>query len=506
VQTTSIPIRHPDRFFVDGQWIAPSTDATFAIIQPGNEEPFYVAAAAQAADMEHAITAARAAFDEGPWPRLEHAERAEYLRAFAAGIRARSDDLGFLWTGQMGVIAAMAPLAMKGQGFLYDYYADMASRYPFVERHQPAGGEAVGLLVHEPVGVVGAIIPWNHPMSLIGKKLAPALLAGCTVILKASPEAPGETLVMAEIAEDIGLPPGVVNCLTADRAVSEQMVRDERVDKISFTGSTAAGRRIASLCGERIARYTLELGGKSAAVVLDDFDLGAVAQNLAQNAKIMTGQVCAALTRVIVSNHRHDELVDALSDAFSKVRVGDPWDMTTEMGPLAMSRQRDRVEALIATGTREGARLATGGGRPPGLDRGYFIEPTVFADVDNHSTIAREEIFGPVLSVIPASDERDAVEIANDSIFGLNASVFTDDPDRALHAARRLRSGTVGHNAFRNDITIGFGGFKQSGVGREGGTEGLLPYLESKTILLAAEPVALSTDSTNPGARDPRSE
>ncbi len=495
-QAVSVPIRQPDRFFIGGRWVAPSSDATFTVIQPGNEEVFYRAAAAQPGDMDRAITAARVAFDEGPWPHLEPAERAEYLRAMAAGIRARSEDLGYLWTGQMGVIHSLAPRVMKGQGFLYDYYADAAATFRFVERHRPAGGEAVGLLVREPVGVVGAIIAWNHPMSLIGKKLAPALLAGCTVILKASPEAPGETLVMAEIAEEIGLPPGVVNCITADREISEQMVRDDRVDKISFTGSTAAGRRIASLCGERIARYTLELGGKSAAVVLDDYDLGAVAKNLAQNVRIMTGQVCASLTRVIVSEHRHDELVDALSEALSRIRIGDPWEMSTEMGPLATRRQRDRVEEMIAKGRQQGARLATGGGRPAGLDRGFFIEPTVFANVDNHSSIAREEVFGPVLSVIPAQDERAAVEIANDSIYGLNASVFTNDADRALAVARRLRSGTVGHNGFRNDITIGFGGFKQSGIGREGGTEGLLAYLEPKTIILDSEPAALGGDST----------
>ena len=342
--------------------------------------------------------------------------------------------------------------------------------------------------MREPVGVVAAIIPWNAPASLIAYKCAPALLAGCTVILKASPEAPGAAYLLAEICEAIGLPAGVLNVLTADREVSELLVRHPGVDKVTFTGSTAAGRRIASICGERIARCTLELGGKSAAVILDDYDIGKAAATISGNAGFLTGQVCSSLTRIVVTKQRHDALVDALSASFSKVKVGDPFDASTGMGPLAMSRQRDRVEGYIAKGKAEGAKLATGGGRPKHLPRGYFIEPTVFGNVDNHSTIAREEIFGPVLSVIPADSEANAIEIANDSIYGLNASVFTNDVERAYATARELRSGTVGHNSFRTDFNIAFGGFKQSGIGREGGTEGLVPFLETKTLILDAKP------------------
>jgi acyl-CoA reductase-like NAD-dependent aldehyde dehydrogenase len=340
------------------------------------------------------------------------------------------------------------------------------------------------------VGVVGAIIPWNAPLSLAVYKLAPAFLAGCTAVLKASPEAPGAAYVLAEVAEAVGLPEGVLNVLTADREVSELLVRDPRVDKIAFTGSTAAGRRIASICGERIARYTLELGGKSAAVILDDADLDAAAAAIAGSECFLSGQVCSSLTRLVVSRSRHDEFVDKLAGVFSQVRVGDPFDPQTQMGPLAMARQRDRVEGLIAKGVDEGAKLVTGGGRPKHLDRGYYIEPTVFSNVDNSSTIAQEEIFGPVLSVIPADNEAQAVTIANDTIYGLNASVFTPDVDRARQVAARLRSGTVGHNAFRTDFGIAFGGFKQSGIGREGGTEGLLPYLETKTVILEGTPTS----------------
>jgi acyl-CoA reductase-like NAD-dependent aldehyde dehydrogenase len=313
------------------------------------------------------------------------------------------------------------------------------------------------------------------------------------VVLKLSPEAPGEGYLVAEAAEQIGLPPGVFNVVTADREVSELLVRDPRVDKITFTGSTVAGRKIASLCGERIARCTLELGGKSAAVVLDDADIATVAASIAGAECIMTGQVCSSLTRIVVTRQRHDEMVEALAENFAQVRVGDPFDQQTQMGPLAMSRQRDRVEGYIAKGIDEGATLAAGGGRPKDLERGWFIEPTVFGNVDNSSTIAQEEIFGPVLSVIPADDERDAVRIANDTIYGLNSSVFTNDVDRAREIAGQLRAGTVGHNAFKTDFGIAFGGFKQSGIGREGGKEGLLPFLETKTVILDGPPSGYPT-------------
>jgi aldehyde dehydrogenase (NAD+) len=313
-------------------------------------------------------------------------------------------------------------------------------------------------------------------------------------VLKSSPEAPGEGYLVAEAAEEIGLPPGVLNVLTADREVSELLVRDPRVDKITFTGSTAAGRKIASLCGERIARCTLELGGKSAAVILDDADLAQAAMTIAGAECVMTGQVCSSLTRIVVTQKRHDELVEALAGTFSQVRVGDPFDDQIQMGPLAMQRQRDRVEGYIAKGVAEGATLATGGGRPKDLDRGWFVEPTVFGNVDNSSTIAQEEIFGPVLSVIPAADEQDAVRIANDTIYGLNSSVFTNDVDRAREVAGQLRAGTVGHNAFRTDFGMAFGGFKQSGIGREGGKEGLLPFLETKTVILDGTPAGYDNE------------
>ncbi|HVV38195.1 MAG TPA: aldehyde dehydrogenase [Acidimicrobiales bacterium] len=481
-------LANPDHFFIGGEWVAPSSGSAFEVIDSATEQVFMRVAEAQAPDMDRAISAARTAFDEGPWPRMTHAERASYLEALGAGIAARNDDLGQIWPRQSGALHKVAQYAGLGAQATFNYYAGLANTFAWEERATPSAGGKFGLLVREPVGVVGAIIPWNAPLGLIANKVAPALIAGCTVVLKASPEAPGEAYVVAEAAEAIGLPPGVLNVLTADREVSELLVRDPRVDKITFTGSTAAGRRIASICGERIARCTLELGGKSAAVILDDMDLGVAAKTLSRAECFLAGQVCSSLTRIVVSRSRHDELVEALAATFSQVRVGDPFDAETQMGPLVAERQRDRVLDYIAKGVDAGAQLATGGGRPAHLERGYFVEPTVFGNVDNGSVIAQEEIFGPVLSVIPAADERDAVRIANDTIYGLNASVFTNDVDRAREVAGQLRSGTVGHNAFRTDFGIAFGGFKQSGIGREGGIEGLLPFLETKTVILEDTP------------------
>ena len=481
-------LRHPSQFFIGGEWVRPSSDSVFDVISPATEEVFVQVAEAQEADINRAVAAARHAFDHGPWPRMSHAERAVFLRAIAAKITERAEDIGVVWPNEAGVTHALAKAVHGPVARTYDYYAGLADTFKFEERHTPLGGGEVGLLVREPVGVVAAIIPWNGPVMLIAYKLAPALLAGCTVILKASPEAPGMAYIFAQIAQEIGLPPGVVNVVTADRGVSELLVRHPGVDKISFTGSSAAGQRIASICGERIARFTLELGGKSAALILDDYDVETAAQALVAPACRLTGQVCASLTRIVVSRKRHDQLVEALAASFGAVNVGDPFDPATQMGPLAMRRQRDRVEGFIAQGKAEGAQLATGGSRPAHLNRGFFIEPTVFANVDNNSTIAREEIFGPVLSVIPADSEAHAIEIANDTVYGLNNSVFTNDPDRAYKVARQLRSGTVGHNIYRADFSVAFGGFKQSGIGREGGTEGLMPYLETKTIILDGLP------------------
>jgi aldehyde dehydrogenase (NAD+) len=486
--SNGVPFGRPDHFFIGGEWVLPSSGAHIDVIAPATEELYVRVADAQEADMTRAVAAARMAFDHGPWTQMTHAERAAYLTAMGKLVNERADDVSQVWPNEMGVLHSVARSIAGSIGEVYEYYAGLAKSFRFEEPHHPAGGGELGLLVREPVGVVAAIIPWNAPIITIADKIAPALLAGCCVVLKASPEAPGAAYIMAEIAETVGLPAGVLNVVTADRAVSELLVRNPAVDMISFTGSTAVGRRIASICSERIARYALELGGKSAAVILDDYDVETAAESIVGSACFLSGQVCASLTRIVVSRRRHDQMVDALSAKFGAIRVGDPFDPATQIGPVVSRRQRDRIEKLIAKGVDEGATLALGGRRPRHLDRGFYVEPTVFANVDNHSTIAREEIFGPVLSVIPADDEAHAIEIANDTIYGLNNSVFTNDIDSAYAVSRRLRSGMVGHNVFRADLSIAFGGFKQSGVGREGGVEGLLPYLETKTIILEGIP------------------
>jgi len=476
-------LNHPDKLYVDGAWRPAAAGRFIDVRNAATEEVYVRVARAEAADVDAAVEAARRAFDHGPWPRLAHAERAGWMRRIADAVEARGDDFARAWSAESGVTYRVAKVrAAASVASFFRFYASLAEDFPFEEEHRTRIGGR-GLLVREAVGVVGAIVPWNAPAGLMTFKTAPALLAGCTVVIKASPEAPTAALLFAEICDQVGLPPGVVNVITAEREDSERLVRHPGVDKITFTGSTAAGRRIAAICGERIARCTLELGGKSAAVILDDADIEVAAATLASQSAYLTGQVCHCLSRVIVSRGRHDQMVGALSAAFARLKVGDPFAEETDMGPLSTAQHRGRVEASIAQASADGAQLAFGGVRPSGLPRGWFVEPTVFGRVDNRSALAREEVFGPVLSVIAANDEADAVSLANDSPYGLNASVFTSDLDRAYAVARQLRCGTVGHNGSGIDFTIAFGGFKQSGIGREGGREGLLPFLESKTII-----------------------
>lgn len=487
VRETAISLQHPDRLYINGQWVAPAGNETLEVIDATTEEAFFRVAKTTPQDMDAAIAAARHAFDHTTWSFLEPRERAEYLRKLAAGLRARAEEAATFWTRQTGPTWRMSLGSISRVPALFEYYADLADSYPWVTLDTPEFA-AFGAVVNEPIGVVGAIVPWNTPLSLAAYKIAPALLTGCTVVLKAPPEAPGELLILAEIADEIGLPAGVLNVVNGHRDVSQQLVADPRIDKIAFTGSSAVGRHIAGVAGARLARYTLELGGKSAAVILDDYDITAAAAAIAQQECSLNGQVCMSLTRVIVTKSRHDEMAEALGSAFGSVRVGDPFDPETQLGPLALAKQQESVLGYIQKGIAEGATLVTGGGRPAHLDRGYFVEPTVFANVDNRSTIAQEELFGPVLSVIPAENEEHAIELANGTQYGLNNAVFTNDVDRAYQVARRLRSGTVGHNGFKTDTRMGFGGFGQSGVGREGGVQGVFPYLESKTVLLDGTP------------------
>jgi acyl-CoA reductase-like NAD-dependent aldehyde dehydrogenase len=435
--------------------------------------------------MDAAVVAARAAFDKGPWPQLAPSARGAVLRRMTEILRRRQSELAAAFTAEIGALSTFAPFAAATGSETFVKYADIGDSYAWVARHPSV--ELPGNIAHvvrEPVGVVAAITPWNMPYAIMAQKVAPALIAGCTVVMKPAPETPLEAYLIAEAAEEAGLPPGVLNLVPAHREVADYLVRLPGVDKISFTGSTAAGKRIGSVAGERIARVTLELGGKSPAIVLDDCPTEMAAQILGRTITVLSGQVCAMLSRAIVPQARHDEIAAAVAGVMRQVKVGSPLEATTQMGPIAMKRQLERVERYVSTGVAEGAQLVTGGRRPPQLSRGYYYEPTLFANVDNHMTIAREEIFGPVLALIPARDLDHAVELANDSTYGLNSAVLSTDREAVYRVGRRLRTGNVGHNGMKADFSLPFGGFKQSGVGREGGVEGLLPYIETKTMLI----------------------
>jgi aldehyde dehydrogenase (NAD+) len=473
-------LRSYDKLLIGGRWTAPSSSRVIGVISPTTEETIAHVPEGQAADIDEAVAAARHAFDHGPWPRMTQSERAAALRRVKDEVEARVPEMSEALTAEIG-----APLAAS-RGYhdaavrMWESAIDVLESYPFSEIRETPEGRA--RLVRMPIGVVGTIIPWNAPVPSASMKIPAALSAGCTVVLKPAPEGPVSAMMLAEAIAAAQLPDGVVSVIPAGREVGEHLVRHPDVDKIAFTGSTAAGRRIMSLCAERVARVTLELGGKSAGIIADDIDVEGFLGDLVSAGIDHSGQVCAALTRVLVPRHRHGEVVDAIADIMRSVVVGDPTETRTTLGPLAAERQRDRVESYVALGIEEGAKLIVGGRRPPRLERGWFYEPTLFAEVDNSMRIAQEEIFGPVLCVIPFEDADDAIRIANDSIYGLSGAVYADDLDLAARIAHEVRAGQMWVNTWGMCITQPFGGFKQSGLGREGGIEGLAPYLEPKLI------------------------
>jgi aldehyde dehydrogenase (NAD+) len=481
---SSLSIAHPHAFFVGGRWIEPSSGEVLPVISPVTEDVVMTFAEAKATDVDRAVAAAREAFDTGPWPRLSAAERADYLRKVAAALTARHGELAEAWTTQVGAPISFTNYASGQCAGLFEFYASLIEDYPLVEERQRDDGR-LARIVKEPVGVVAAITPWNAPLVLLCYKVAAALAAGCTVVSKPAPETPMDAYILAECLETAGLPPGVYNVVPAGREVGDYLIRHRGVDKIAFTGSTLAGKKIAAAAAERLTRVSLELGGKSAAIVLDDAAVGDVLASLVPFSMPITGQVCFSLTRVLVPERRKAELLEAYVDAVRGVRVGDPFDPATQMGPLTMARQLERVQGYIAKGIAEGATLVTGGGRPDDLPRGYYVEPTVFDDVDTSMVIAQEEIFGPVVSFIGYDGVDDAVAKANDTIYGLHGAVYSADPERGYEVARRVRSGSVTVNGMIVDFKLPFGGFKQSGVGREGGIEGLDPYFELKTVYFA---------------------
>lgn len=474
----------PDRFFINGEWVKPKSQKVLDVVSPVSEEVIFSYPEASVADMNSAVAAAREAFDHGPWPRMSPAERAGYLRKVASLLEERLGDIAAAWTLQVGAPIMLTKKLVPQNVTLFNYYADLAETYPFIdERSRDDGGKT--RVIKEPVGVCAAITPWNAPLVLLTYKVSAALAAGCTMVAKPSPETPLEAYILAECIEKAGIPKGVFNLVPAGRESGDYLVRHQGIDKVAFTGSTAAGKHIAAVCSERLARVSLELGGKSAAILLDDTDFAKALPWLMIYSMPITGQVCFSLTRILVPEAREKEFLDMFLGAVAKIKVGDPFSPDTQMGPLTMARQLKRVEDYIETGRKEGAKLACGGGRPAGFDKGFFIEPTVFTGVTPDMRIFQEEIFGPVVSIITYKDDEDAVRKANDSVYGLNGAVFSADTERGYQIARRIRAGNMTVNAMIVDPKQPFGGYKQSGMGREGGLEGLDNYLETKSIHLA---------------------
>jgi aldehyde dehydrogenase (NAD+) len=475
-----------DQLFIGGEWAEPQGSERILVTAASTEEPLGSVPHGTDADVDAAVAAARAAFDDpSGWSSWPVEARAQAMERLADALESRGEESAQRVSLQNGMPISIA-LATEAvvPSVLARYYAGVIRQAVLEEDRQGLLGGTIHVL-SKPVGVVGAIVPWNFPQSLAMFKLAPLLAAGCTVVIKPSPETVLDSLLLAEAIIEADLPPGVVNIVPGGRELGAYLVEHADVDKIAFTGSTAAGRTIARRCGELLRPVTLELGGKSAAIVLDDADLSQAAEALFAATLLNNGQTCYLGTRVLAPRARYQEVLEILGGLAGALQVGDSMDPATQVGPMVSARQRERVEGYIEKGRAEGARLVAGGGRPAGQDRGWFVQPTIFADVENNHTIAREEIFGPVLSVISYDGDEHAIAIANDSEFGLGGSVWTEDPERGQAVARRVQTGSIGINHFTLDPAAPFGGVKASGLGRELGPEGLAAYLEQQSIYLA---------------------
>ena len=465
------------RVFIDGEFHRAAQAEP--VLEAATGEPIGDGASGTAAEVDAAVAAARAALPQ--WRSASPEHRAGVLGAFAAALHARAQTTDKLVTRENGMPMSLSrganglfPAALLG------YYAKLITETPIEQIRPSAMGHTI--VRREPVGVVAAIVPWNYPQALAAFKLAPALAAGCTVVLKAAPETALDALVFAEAAQECGMPPGVLNVVPGGVETGKHLVSHPGVDKVSFTGSTAAGRIIGEVCGRLLRPVTLELGGKSAAIILDDADLEATMRGLRSVSFVNNGQTCYLGSRILAPRSRYAEVIDALADLVNGFSVGDPLDKATDIGPVVSARQRDRVLDYIEAGKSSGAKLVVGGGVPKDQPRGWFVSPTVFADVDNSDRIAQEEIFGPVLAVIPYDSDEQAIALANDSEFGLAGTVWSTDNDRATEVAREIHTGTIGINDYQLDMGAPFGGVKASGIGRELGPEGLDEFFSLKSI------------------------
>ena len=463
--------------FIDGR-LRPA-DRAEPVLEAATGEPLGDGASATAAEVDHAVAAARAALAE--WSSASPHHRAEVLVGFAAALQRRARTTDQLVTRENGMPMSLSRGANGAfPAALLRYYAQLITETPIEEIRPSVIGHTI--VRREPVGVVAAVVPWNYPQALSAFKLAPALAAGCTVVLKAAPETALDALVFAEAAQECGLPPGVLNIVPGAVEAGAHLVSHPGVDKVSFTGSTAAGRAIGEVCGRLLRPVTLELGGKSAAIILDDADLDATMKGLRSASFVNNGQTCYLSSRILAPRSRYDDVVAALVALVDGMKVGDPLDPATDIGPLVSARQRERVRGYIESGRNSEAKIVVGGSVPADQPRGWFVAPTVFADVHNSDRIAQEEIFGPVLAVIPYDGDAEAIALANDSEFGLAGTVWSGDDDRATEVAREIRTGTVGINDYQLDFRAPFGGVKASGIGRELGPEGLEAFFSLKSI------------------------
>ena len=469
-----------DRLFIGGRWVAPSGSEMIDVHNAGTGEVMGRVPAGSAKDVDAAVAAARGALDK--WSATSPGVRSELLEKISAGLKARADELAKTIAQEVGMPLKLAGRIQAGLPIAnFANFAKLLKEFVFEER---VGNS---LVVREPVGVVAAITPWNYPLHQIALKVAPALAAGCTVVLKPSEIAPFNAFILAEAIEAAGLPQGVFNLVTGYGAdAGEALVKHRDVDMISFTGSTRAGKRISELAAQSVKRVALELGGKSASVILDDADLATAVKGTVNGCYLNSGQTCTALTRMLVPDSLYQEAARIAAEVAKSFTVGDPLAETTRLGPLSSQAQLERVRGYIRKGLQEGAELLAGGAEPPeGVPPGgYYVKPTVFGRVSNDMTIAREEIFGPVLSIIPYQDEEDAVRIANDTVYGLAGAVWSRDDARAQRVARRIRAGQVDVNGGAFNMNAPFGGFKQSGHGREAGVYGLEEFLEYKSLQL----------------------